>query len=348
MLKMEPTLLSKINYITSYKRNDKNIKESEEVVRLKLDKISYNWSKNRTNKDVFHIVYDGIPITRKNNYTVSYNCISCDRENIICLNNFIKKIEKGTRFCFTCIVSGNDSLENKILKDKEDFQNLEEKKRLIYEKKLMSPKHFELIRRYILSYNNNNTFCNKDIVYLPYYRPTESNKYYEPCFYNKELNTVSRAINLRFECYHCKNIVKFDTIQPLRKKKYIFCKMCDLQFGPTKYKYESNLLGENVKFKSKMQHKFLKYCNNNNIIIKNGIEDLKNDNMNLAISNAFYLPKLNYYIDVLSNLEYEEYDNSCKRTRVLEEYISSINCKYLIIYPKNYVSLTRKIKHDID
>lgn len=342
---MEPILLSKINYITSYKKNDKNIKESDEVVRLKLDKISYTWNKNRNNIDVFHIVYDGIPITRKNNYTVSYNCISCNRENIICLNNFIKKIEKSTKHCFTCIVSGNDSIENKILLDREDFISLDEKNKQAYEKKLMKPRHFELIRKYLLSYNNNKIDNIKDIIYIPYYRPTESKKYYEPCLYNKELNIVSRAINLKFECYHCKNIIVFDSIRPLRKKNYIYCKMCDLQFGPSKYKYEANILGENVKFKSKMQHKFLKYCNNNNIIIHNGIEDLKSEGINLAISIAFFIKDLNYYIDILSNLEYEEYDMTCKRTSIIEEYLLERGGTYIIIHPKNYVSVTRKIKH---
>lgn len=347
----KPKLLSKINYITSYRRSDKDIENDPGVVRLKLDKLTYSWKvRNDTNKKIFHLIYDEILVTRKNNYIVSYNCITCNRENIICLNNFIKKIERCTEKCFTCLSSkgGDITIEDKILEDRKDFLVLDAKKKQSYEKKLMSVDHFQSIRKYLLSYNNDK-FCNiNDIVYIPYYRPTESNKYYEPCFYNKNLNIISRAINLVFECHHCKNRVTFNNLNPLRKKHVIYCKMCSCQFGCTKYKYEANIHGVNVGHKTKMQHKFLKYCNKKGILCENGPSDLSFKDIDGNVSIAFYLPRHRLFIDVLSNLDFDEYsknnNNKNARTLLIEDYLSKNNLgDYTIIHPKNYVSVTRKL-----
>lgn len=343
---MEVPLLTRINYITTYRKNDKNIEDSNDIVRLKLNKISHRWI-DKEDKKIFQLIYDDVTITRKNNYIVSYNCLNCNRENIICLNNFIKKIEKQSHKCFTC--THGDNIEEKIKIDKEEFELLEDKRKIAYKKRLMSNDQFNRIKKFIISYNNDKYNNINDVSYIPYYRPTESKKYYEPCFYNKELNVISRAINVIFECYHCKNRIKFDSIQPLRKKKYIFCKMCEVQFGPTKYKYESNIEGDNIRFKSKMQYKFLKYCNNNSIIVREGIKDLQNSNINFAINVAFYIPKCNYYIDVVGNLEFKEYNELCLRTQVINNYLQeNNNGTYIILHPKNYVSITRKIKFSIE
>lgn len=323
--------ISRINYITSYKKNDE---KTENIARLDINKLTFQW----TNDKHFHFVYDDVIITRSNNYQVCYNCITCNREVLITLNNIVKKIEKQSTNCFNCMYN-NKSLVEKIQIDEEYFfNNLCEKNRKIFLKKMIHPRHFEKIRHSIISYNNDKYENMQDIIYIPYYRPTSSEKYYESCFYDKNKDIVLRATNIKLECNHCKYHFLVDNLKPYRNTININCPMCSIIFGPMKYKYECNIIGDNTRYKTKMQHKFIKYCNNNGIVCKNGIDNISLD---IGIVGVDFVVG-NTLIDVVGNREYQSTESI--KTIELKRYANSINCEYIIIHPKNYVRCTRSIK----
>jgi hypothetical protein len=325
--------LNKINYITSYKKNDE---KTENVVRLDLNKIKYQW----TTDTHFHFIYDDLIISRINNYQVNYNCLTCNREIIVSLNNLTKKIEKKSMNCFNCMYN-NSSLVDKIEMDESYFfNNLCEKNRVNFQKKMVHPKHFEKIRDNIRAYNNGKYENMSDIIYVPYYRPTQSDKYYESCFYDKNRDVVLRAINITLECCHCKHCFLIDNLKPYRKTTKIYCSMCSNIFSNAKYKYECNIIGENVAYKTKMQHKFIKYCNNNGIVCKNGRRNISLNGINGNVSVDFIVDK--YLIDVVGNKEFQVPES--KKTIELKLYANTMNYEYVIIYPKNYVRYTRCFK----
>lgn len=357
-IELNPELLSRINYITSYIKNDQ--KETG-VVRLRLEKVSYDWV-GESNKKHFHLVYDGEKIRRKNNYIVSFNCMSCNRENIVNLNNFARKIEKNNKSCFNCDHNDNNnnnnigninkfkSIDDKIINDKTAYFEMPLRKRLLYENKLMTPSHFENIKRYIISYNNDKFSDIDYTMYVPYYRPTESTKYFEPCFFDRNSDIVSRAINIKMWCHHCKHHFKIDSIRNVKKQFPIYCKMCEIKFGNIKPKFECNIVGQNVMFKTKMQHKFIKYCNNNEIVVFNGPNDITLYGVEGDTYIDFYIPGCKTYIDVVGNLEYQEdYENndiinvtSKRAYGIMYDFISQED-KYLLLHPKNYVKETRRL-----
>lgn len=331
--------ISRINYITSYKKNDN--KETN-VARLNLQDLSYQWTPDNLH---FHFVYQDQIIKRDNNYQVNFNCITCNRENIVGINNFVKKIEKQTTKCFNCSNDYNDkSLVSKIELDEEYFHNvLDYKNKQIFCKKMMRPDQFEKIRHQIKAVNNNKYTDINNMVYIPYYRPTESKTHYESCLYDKSLDIVLRATNITLECRHCKHNFITDNIKSYRNKKTIYCTMCDVNYGPTKNKYECNILGNNVAYKTKMQHKFIKYCNNNEIVCENGPSGIKLPSISDQVSIQFIIAP--FCIDVVGNKEYQTKESV--KTIELKEYCNSNNYEYVIIHPKNYVKYTRKFKTHI-
>lgn len=321
----------KINYITSYK---KVYNKKENIVKLNLEKLSYNESDKH-----FHFIYDGIIIKRDNNYQVSYNCITCNRENIVSLNNLVKKIEKRTKHCFNCINNCKESLVNKIENDADYFHNkLDDKNKRIFKKKMVTEKQFERLRSQLLSFNKEKYDNFNDIIYISYYRPTESLKYYESCLYNKKTDSIFRAVDFKVLCRHCKYCFNIESLKPYRNQKYIYCKMCISKIGSTKFRYESNINGENIAYKTKMQLKFIKYCNNNEIICINGPRDIIIENFPEPIYIDFKVG--NYFIDIVGNKEYQEEES--EKTKFLRSYI--VDGKYIIIYPHNYVKYTRLFK----
>ena len=317
---------------------------------MNLEKVTYEWVGGgcdiNENKH-FHLIYDTIKIQRKNKYIVSFNCISCNRENIVNLNNFVGKVEKNTKSCFNCNIFPNKftSIDDKILKDRDDYFKLPLRKRIMYENKLMTPFHFEKIKKYIISYNNDKFSDIDYTMYIPYYKPTESNKHFEPCFLDRNTDIVTRAINIKLECHHCNYHFKIDSIRNIRKQFPIYCKMCYIRFGDIKPKYECNITGQNVMYKTKMQHKFIKYCNNNEIVIYNGPNNIELCNID------FYIPHSKTYIDVVGNLEYQEdynVDNLNKRYDVIQDFISKetrqgLENTYIVLHPKNYVKEARNL-----
>lgn len=96
----------------------------------------------------------------------------------------------------------------------------------------------------------------------------------------------------------------------------------------------------NVTYKTAFELKFLKYCQKNGIHIQNGP----------CVSNmhtiAFFIPELNTYIDVKSNVVW----NGLQKTNMLnvplylQDYVEDkLNGKYIVVYPKNFVEVTRSL-----
>jgi transcription elongation factor Elf1 len=310
-------------------------------------------------KNIHHFVYDGNVIRRKNTYFMSFECLTCSRENILALNNVVSKIDRNIAHCSTCngkveICTETDKvaapqIRSKIEKDTDDFQLMDEGFKARYTKKLMTPVAFETIRKSIVGYQYMKFTNIADVVYVPFYRCGESPKSYEPMFYDSSRDTIEKPTHVTFQCDHCAYQFTVKDIMPYRNKKRIMCKACEVEFGPTKPKYEDNINGEKVVHRTMFQHKFIKYCNKHSIVCQQGPQNIefKHVDGTLRSTNVhFYLPECDVWIDVFGNLEYQK--EASEKTKALIEHANANGKRYVMLYPKNYVKLTRGWKKIVD
>jgi len=310
-------------------------------------------------KNIHHFVYDGVVIRRKNKLVMSFNCLTCKRENILALNNVDSKIDRNIPHCSTCNgkftneelinIIGDATLRSKIESDALAFEAMDDVFKARYNKKLMTPTAFENIRKSILGYQYMKFTHIENIVYVPYYRTTSSLKSFEPMFYDASRDTIEKPMHVTFECDHCAFKFTVKDIMPYRNKKRILCKACEVEFGPTKPRYETNINGDKVIHRTMFQHKFIKYCNKHGILCEQGPKAIpfKHANGESRVADVhYYLPETKTIVDVVGNLEFQKEPSS--KTIELYKYAQGMGLTYVMLYPKNYVKLTRSWKKAVE
>ena len=323
--------LESIKYVTSNKKND-----NRNGARLLLDKLTIQLS--NPEKNIHQFVYDGVIIKRKNNYFVCFDCLECKRENLLAMNNVTSKINRGITKCSSCLVGL--SMRDKIISDKAAFEVTAADFKKTYERKLMQPKHFEKLRHAIMSFQYGKFQMGIDIEYIPYFRPTESLKNFEPCFYDVKRDVVEKAVHLQIKCDHCGYMFHAKHLQPYRNANRLLCQCCTVKLGPTKPKYEANIMGVNTMFKTSIQHKLIKHCNKHDIVCSNG------PSLDFYVDGRKKHTNIDYIIggnliDIVGNNEFQT--TTCDRALAIDEYAAKHDLKYIVIHPKNYVSITRNL-----
>ena len=319
------TIVSRINWITS--KNDMNNRLLYNIEEIKLQKEAENFH---------HLVIKDEVIKRKNNLIVSFNCVACGRENIIALNNLISKINRNIQTCPSCLNTSTSTIADKILQDKKAFEEQDELIQKKYMTKIMKTEDYKRLSSSVVSFQNEKFKNMHDMIYIPYFRTSQNIMSFENVFYDRSRDVIEKAINFQCRCNHCEVVFNCKNLHTYRSKPTILCKSCEIIFSLKKTQKETD-----ISFRTKFQHKFIKYCNNKKIILQNGpiISFKKSDGTHTTSSIAFYLPDLKTLVDVYGNKEYT--DNNSTLLIAIHEYALINNLTYNIINPKNYVKITR-------
>lgn len=147
---------------------------------------------------------------------------------------------------------------------------------------------------------------------------------------NIETKEVVRLINLKAQCSKC-----FGMFLMKELTCCTLCPDCAIESRPKCHASSTPSLS----YTSKFQLKFIKYCEKNNIVVQDGVSYGSH-------KVPFYLPNLNTYIDLKSNIAWFH----AHKTRTLncpneiQDYIEDkLSGKYIVIYPRDYVAHTRCI-----
>ena len=104
----------------------------------------------------FRLLYKNKAITKNNDYICLYMCKLCNRENIIALNTFVKKVKKGIRGCSTCKVVGKDNgtLLEKLIRDELEYDMMDEEYKRMYFRKYLTKDEYQRISSTIISFQH--------------------------------------------------------------------------------------------------------------------------------------------------------------------------------------------------
>lgn len=353
--------LTYLSLITSIK--DKKIGGEVELntLMIQCDDISTN---------LHHFLINGCVIRRKNNYVVSFACPTCKRKNVVALNNLTSKIQRNISTCSTCAtvnqnynknleisfqntessyVGNTTDLWRKIQQDERAFRDQSEEFKAQYMRKHMNQESFQRIKASILSYQHGKFRNVTDVMYIPYFRNSPSPKCFEPMFYDVKRDTVEKPVCVQLECNFCGYQFMERGIMQFRNKHHVLCNRCITEFSPCKAKKELNVHGDSVSYRTKLQHKLLKYCLLNNLLIASGPKDIMfvhTDGTHRTTTIHYSLPSVSVYVDVVGNLEFQGVDSP--RVVRLKEFARECNFQYVQLHPKNYVKMTRQwLKQDL-
>lgn len=266
---------------------DKNT--SVEVSNYCIRDITNKYSNTKT--PIKKMVIDNKEISRNNSYCVQYTCETCSLSSIITLNLYMRKINKNGKYCKNCrnyqdekIIKQTEtlrktlqegkkeqeklSLRDKINKSLEDWNKEDDDFKNRYNLKYITDEEFKSIRNKIISVNNGANVLNEDWNYMYNFRINNQTKY-NPMIINLKENLVCPIHYIKFECENCGEHFINRDLYIQKKRIKIMCKNCT--FCNKTYKVKTlKVFNETVKYNSNYEKRFILWCKEKGISIKNG------------------------------------------------------------------------------
>lgn len=371
--------------------------ENDRLALFSINKIQHKYSNtkvplyrfffNKNSTDNFTEFEENI-ITRNNHYNITYKCIKCDSIHKVALNNILRKINNNITNCKICkeyeeLKRNNHSiklktyyyniknntnqdikLENKIKiklidkldNDKTKFDNIDDEFKDNYFRRNMDNQEFEYIRKKIISFQNKKFIMTDDFVYYPCVSISNQTRF-SPYLYSKINNNIEKIVNIELKCENCSSIFISKNLHSHKNKIKALCKDCNLTNNIFKIRSFKNLANETICYQSKFELKFIRYCNENKILVINGPKisyNRENSNKSHSYRVDFAIPKLKLLIEIKDNHiwhrdqvasgKWEEkvkgVDNFLQNKHMYNDVIYE---KYIIIFPKNYVNECKNI-----
>lgn len=286
---------------------------------LKNDISKYSSSKEPS----FKLEIDGLKVKRYDK--VTYECPKCHIESTIGAGRFLSK---KSEYCYKC--KENDPEKRKKHSDyiKKSYSEYQKVTSLNKPEKIIFENIEELSNYSIKSFNNesddfksryyertptlddfnnikdnilsisNIDILNKDIKYYPIIKNTNQMKYSPKVLIDNKLILLS---NCKFVCNLCDEIFVGRNIKKKSKSK-IICPSCSFSNKTFSFKTFKNIDNEKVVYQSIPELDLLKYCNKNNIYVKNGPNIKYNFNNDEKVYKVdFEISKLKMLIEIKDN-----------------------------------------------
>lgn len=298
-------------------------KKTENVInynKISCEKIPCKYS--NTKIPIFKLQIDDKLVNRNNSYRVKYLCINCDKENYVNLNNITRKINKNIINCNNC--KNNEPIKRlnqsmfmlnkpknyvKSVKQKptniemiriseNEFQSMDTDFQHNYFRKHMTYDEFTYIKSKIMSIQNNK-FCDlTHFTYYPYIKIFNQTKF-NPYLYDTINDNFEKINYIKFKCDNCDAFFINRDLYIQKNKFKILCKDCNFTNNLFKIRNTTNIINKKITYQSKLELKFINYCNKNKIIVEDGHKiNYVYNNKNRRYIVDFFLPQLNTLIEI--------------------------------------------------
>jgi len=354
-----------------------SIREKDDINCIKFNKLSiesiiakYSNTKQPINK----LVMDDKPISRNNNLIVKYQCFTCKAIQEITLNLFVRKINTNGKNCHLCVNMDenkrqkhsefmfkeskniiNGSYSNittskypTILKDYlclSDANWLEEDDTFKneYFLKHLSIDEFNRIQKHIISIGNGKTTLSDNWSYYPYYRIYNQTRYI-PVLVNIRDNMIDKLKYITFECENCNSHFINRDLEIQKNRFKILCQDCSFTNRTFQIKHYNLKSGDKILWQSVPERRFIEWCDENNIHIKNGpsIEYEFNNKLH-KYKVDFELPNNKILLEIKDNhiwhkqqVESGKFD---KKVECAKKWCQINNYRYVVAFPKTMSTL---------
>ena len=333
---------------------------------VRIDKVTHMYS--NTKLPVYRFFIDNAIVTKNNTNMCKYKCITCNREQIVALNNILRKMNNNIVNCYTCRNLDEQKIEKhkKTLVQKKQYGVSCEKTTLIerlqideiifeqfdddfkdnYFRKHLTSVEFEYLRPKIISFQNNK-FKIDTFEYKPCVSISNQTRFC-PYMYDTNRDCLEKIQYIEYKCDACGVHFKNRDLFIQKNRIKIYCQECNLTNNIFKIRTVKNCNNLSIMYQSKYELKFIRWCNENNIIVENGpkLEYIWNDKLR-TYRVDFIIKKKNLLIEIKDNHVWhkEQIDNGkwIKKENCARKYCVDNHMNYEIIFPKRYVEVCKRI-----
>ncbi len=346
--------------------------------KIEIKNIILNFGVNKyssTKTNIWHIELNNNNLSRRDKYIFKYKCVTCSAEHSIETIQFLRKIIKGSICCYLCrnknetkrlkhseLMKGNINSKGKppklpepiIIKTpiqlKEEslllFNTYNENFKNNYFNFHLTESDYKRISKNLISLQDSKFNKIIDYDYWPIFMVNNQMEF-SSVMYDKNTNTIFKANNPILKCDICKENWRAKSLEKFKNNVKIMCKECSLVNKTFKIRTTHNCHNKQILYQSKLELKFINWCNDKNIVITNGPK------IPYVFKNKNRIYKVDFQIkDILIEIKddhvwhqndiksgkWEAKENAAKKLIELNEYSD-----YYLIKPNNWNEYLDKI-----
>jgi hypothetical protein len=274
---------------------DKPTRTAIPLETIRLEKIAVKYS--NTKEAIYKLVIGNKAISRNNCFLVGYSCLTCGVRHEITLNLFMRKVNKNIQACDTCknkseskrtqqsqfmkvnmpsIIAGvyekkvkENTLEAHLVESAADWKSEDDDFQNAYFLTHLTCEEFDRIRPKIVGIGNEKLTSLTEWEYQPCYRIFNQTRY-TPMLIHKESRQVEKPSYISFLCDNCESRFTHRDLEIVKNKLKLLCKDCSLCNRTFRLRQLRLKNGETILWQSVYERRFIEWCEEKNIPIKNG------------------------------------------------------------------------------
>jgi len=352
-----------------------NITLNNSEISISSLQLEYSLNKYSALKnEIWHILLNNNNLTKKDKYVITYKCVTCESIHSIGTTQFLRKINKCSMNCYLC---RNTNLEKRNLhsifmknnykqkvadnkNEKNDINNTiyikensitlfnecDDNFKENYFKYHLTDLYYIRLSKNIISYHNNNLNDIINYEYCPIIK-TNNQMNFTSMIYDKKNDTLFKAHQPILKCDNCLLTWRASSLEKYKNNIKILCKDCGLVNNTFKLRIYHNCNNNQILYQSKLELKFIKWCNENKIIVYNGPK------ISYSFDNKLYTYRVdfminNYLIEIKDNHIWHKNDIKSGKWQAKELAVNILvkNGEYkdfLFITPLNWLIQINKI-----
>jgi len=359
---MESQYLTNIIHIRDKNTNALVLKDQ-----CTIQKITSMYS--NTKQPIFKLIIDSTPISRNNAYIVRFKCHTCDIEQEITLNLYMRKVNKNVTRCEACknkneekcknhsefmkqnatnILSGTynkvltkvkqTTLEQHIEKSLTDWNEEDDDFKERYYLYHLTQQDYDRIRTKIVSINHGKITDIENWNYFPTYRIYNQTRF-TPMLVHKHESLVEKPLYIAFKCDNCDVEFIHRDLEVVKNNLKILCQTCSLTNRTFHLRKKTLKNGEHIMWQSIPERRFIEWCEEHNIMIKNGpkVEYIFHEKPHMYRVD-FELPDKKLLVEIKDNhcwhKEQVESGKFQAKETAAKNWCSTNNYTFHVIFPK--------------
>jgi hypothetical protein len=323
---------------------------------------------------VWRISINGIHLTKADKYIFDYNCVTCNSKKSLCPISLIRKVNKCSLECVECVNQNASKRANHSANfssyaakneaaalaaltpltyiQKRDgclakFNSMDDDYKDAYFACHLTTDDYKRISKNLVGFQNGKITNLEDIEYWPVYNSTNQMTFTH-IMYDKKNQTVFKPHQPMMKCDNCECTWRAKSIERFKNCHKIQCKTCMLCNTTFILRKTHNIVNDVVMYQSKLELKFINWCNNSGITITNGP----------IIPYEFNSVQRTYRVDFLvNNVLIETKDNhvwhreqlasgkwQAKESAARAQVANGTYADYLMVTPKNWITSLKYLK----
>jgi len=256
-------------------------KKDQTMIPIKSKCLQFESSKYSSIKnEIWHVYINDERVKKTSDLIFYYKCLTCEKINTCASTQILRKIRQGKSRCFQCNlpqVRHTKEKENVSIKSyqelyeisKQEFEYYPDQYKNSYMLSHLSKNDYERIKSNIISFGNGKYTNLEEYEYWPIYKVNNQMKF-SYVLYDRINDTIFKAHQPIMKCDNCEKTWRCKSLETFKNCYKILCSDCKLCNRTFKIRPIKNMNNEIIMYQSKLELKFIDWCESNNLVVKNG------------------------------------------------------------------------------